>query len=416
LADDPWKQSRLPTENQLAYGLTIGNYPSMTRSYWVAEILQALAERSVVWLSGVRRAGKTTLAKSLPGARYHDCELVRVRRALEEPELFFRQFQGELVVLDEVHRLPNPSEVLKVAADHFPRVRVVATGSSTLAARNKFKDSLTGRKREVWLVPMIARDLLDFEAWDLDRRMLNGGLPPFFLASRPDDKDYEEWVSSYWAKDLSELFVVEKKASFTRFLELLFAQSGGLFEAQAFAAPCEISRPTVTHYLSILETTLLATALRPYHGGRTNEIKAQPKVYAFDTGFVAYFKGWDTLRDEDRGQLLEHLVLGELIARFGLTPLHYWRDKQRHEIDFVVQLGRSRELLAIECKSSSSRFDPAGLQAFRRKHPRGPNFVVTLRETERHSQTLGEVQLEYVPFADLAARLEAWRRPTRRAV
>jgi predicted AAA+ superfamily ATPase len=80
----------------------------MTRSYWVAEILQALTERSVVWLSGVRRAGKTTLAKSLPGARYHDCELVRVRRALKEPELFFRQFQRELVVLDEVRR-PGPT-------------------------------------------------------------------------------------------------------------------------------------------------------------------------------------------------------------------------------------------------------------------------------------------------------------------
>jgi hypothetical protein len=60
-----------------------------------------------------------------------------------------------------------------------------------------------------------------------------------------NDQDYEEWLSSYWAKDLSELFVVEKKAAFMRFLELLFARSGRLFEAQAFAAPGEISRPTV---------------------------------------------------------------------------------------------------------------------------------------------------------------------------
>ncbi|MEO8180396.1 MAG: ATP-binding protein [Deltaproteobacteria bacterium] len=201
----------------------------------------------MLWLAGVRRAGKTTLLQSLPNVHsYHDCELVRVRRALEDPELFFRRIAGHgIVVLDEVHRLTNPSEVLKIAADHFPHLRVIATGPSTLAARNKFKDSLTGRKRELWLVPLLSRDLEDFGMGDLDRRMLHGGLPPFFLSTKPKDQDYEEWLSSYWAKDLSELFVVEKKAAFMRFLELLIAQSGGLFEAQAFAAPCEISRPTV---------------------------------------------------------------------------------------------------------------------------------------------------------------------------
>ena len=72
-----------------------------------------------------------------------------MRRALEDPELFFRGVGSGKIVLDEVHHLPNPSEVLKVAADHFPNLRVLATGSSTLAAREKFRDTLTGRKRDV---------------------------------------------------------------------------------------------------------------------------------------------------------------------------------------------------------------------------------------------------------------------------
>ncbi|OGQ18009.1 MAG: hypothetical protein A2138_21075 [Deltaproteobacteria bacterium RBG_16_71_12] len=327
---------------------------------------------------------------------------------LEEPELFWRDQRG-LVVLDEVHRLQNPSEVLKIAADHFPNVKVVATGSSTLAARQKFKDSLAGRKQEVWLVPMIAADLVDFRAVDLERRMLHGGLPPFFLADRVVDKDYEEWLSSYWAKDLSELFVVDKRSSFMKFVELVFAQSGGLFEAQAFAAPCEISRPTVQHYLSILETTLLATVLRPYSGGAAAEIKSQPKVYAFDTGFVAYHRGWDSLRDEDRGQLLEHLVLGEMLARFGAARVHYWRDKQRHEVDFVLEVGRRRDLVAIECKSSARKLDPSGLQAFRRRYPAGRNIVVTLHDTDQGSRRVGGLEVELVPYLRLPKLLEAWR-------
>lgn len=378
------------------------------RTFWLSELERAFAARNVVWLAGVRRAGKTTLAKSLPHASYHDCELVRVRRALEDPELFWRRQEGT-VILDEVHRLVNPSEVLKVAADHFPRLKVVATGSSTLAARRKFKDSLTGRKRELWLVPMIAQDLVDFGDVDLDHRMLHGGLPPFFLASRPDDKDYEEWMTSYWARDLSELFVVEKRASFMKFVELLFAQSGGLFEAQAFAAPCEVTRPTVQHYLSILETTLLATIVRPYHAGGAAEIKTQPKVYAFDTGFVAYMRGWDSLRDEDRGTLLEHLVLGELIARFGLGRIHYWRDKQQHEVDFVLEAGRRRELIAIECKSSADKLDASALRSFRHRYPKGRNLVITLRDAERHARNVGGLEVEVVPYTKLPALLDAMR-------
>jgi uncharacterized protein len=380
------------------------------RPFWLNEIEHAFVSRSVVWLGGVRRVGKTTLARSFPSARYFDCELVRVRRALEDPELFWRgQPAGAVVVLDEAHRLSNPSEVLKVAADHFPRVHVVATGSSTLAAKRKFNDSLTGRKREVWLTPMLAADLEAFGSTDLDRRMLQGGLPPFFLTSRVRDADYEEWMSSYWAKDLSELFVVDKRAAFMKFAELIFAQSGGLYEAQAFTAPCEVSRPTIQNYLSILETTLLATVIRPYHGGGAAEIRTQPKVYAFDTGFVAYHRGWGSLRDDDRGRLLEHLVLGEIAARFGVSRLHFWRDKQQHEVDFVLEVGRHRDVMAIECKSAARKLDPAGLLAFRGRHPRGRNLVVTLRDTDAHTRRFGDIEVEFVPYFSLPRLLDGMR-------
>jgi predicted AAA+ superfamily ATPase len=108
---------------------------------------------------------------------------------------------------------------------------------------------------------------------------------------------------------------------------------------------------------------------------------------------------------------VRHLVLGEIAARFGTSRLHYWRDKQHHEVDFVLEVGRRRELLAVECKSSASKFDPSGLQAFRRKHPQGENFIVTLSATASYRKTFGDVEVEFVPYFDLPARLEARRRP-----
>jgi len=103
-----------------------------------------------------------------------------------------------------------------------------------------------------------------------------------------DDDAYREWIDSFWAKDIQELFEVRRRAAFLKFMELVFRQSGGLFEATAFAAPCEVSRQTIVNYLEILETTLMVVTLRPFSGASAAEIKAQRKVYAFDTGFVCY--------------------------------------------------------------------------------------------------------------------------------
>ncbi len=377
----------------------------MDRPYWLTRARALLDDRSVLWLSGVRRAGKTTLCHSL-GGRYFDCELPRVRRALEDPELFFRDAGSALVVLDEVHRLMNPSEVLKIAADHFPATRVVATGSSTLAARRKFRDTLAGRKHTLWLVPSILADLRAFPCTDLNRRMLHGGLPPFLLAETVDDDAWREWIDSYWAKDLQELFVVDKKAAFIRFVELLFRQSGELFEATALAGPCQVSRPTIQHYLEILETTLLAVVVRPFSGGGAAEIKAQPKVYAFDTGLACYFREWANIRPDDRGPLLEHLVLNELLAAMPRESIYYWRDKQKRQVDFVTKPGRGAPVTAIECKVNSARFDPAALRAFRALHPGGKNLVVCLDLAAPYSARAGDLEIRYVPFDHLDTELE----------
>lgn len=86
-------------------------------------------------------------------------------------------------MLDEVHQLPDPSRILKIAADAFPELRVLATGSSTLAATHKFRDSLTERKRAVEMVPVLAEETGSFGVSDLENRLLRGGLPPALLGA-----------------------------------------------------------------------------------------------------------------------------------------------------------------------------------------------------------------------------------------
>src|SRR3990172_11314701 len=374
------------------------------RSFWIERIRDLWRERSVVWLMGVRRVGKTTLARSLPDVEYLDCELPRVRRELEDPETFLASVRGRSVVLDEVQRLPDPAELLKIAADHFPDVRLLATGSSTLGASARFRDTLAGRKAELWLTPMIGPDLVDFRQPGLRHRLLHGGLPPYFLSKELPEREFQEWMDAYWARDVMELFRVERRASFQRFAELLIAQSGGMFEATRFARDCEVSRTTITNYLALLESTFVAHVLRPFSTRRATEIVAAPKVYAFDTGFVCHHRGWSTIRNDDLGVLWEHFVLNELHARLQTGDIRYWRDKRRHEIDFVF-LARGKPPAAIECKWSAGELDARNLAAFRQAHPRGDNFVVAHDVRRPYRRSVAGVDIQFLDLDSLVARL-----------
>ncbi|MDI6740467.1 MAG: ATP-binding protein [Candidatus Edwardsbacteria bacterium] len=376
----------------------------VTRRFWINRINSAWGRRSIVWLAGVRRAGKTVLCRSLPGVEYFDCELPRLRRRMEDPQEFLEGLRGRRAALDEIHRLGNPSELLKIAADHFPDVRIIATGSSSLGASTKFGDTLTGRKTDIWLTPMLLSELRDFGDDDIQHRMLHGGLPPFFRSGEPAEAGFQEWLDSYWARDIQELFRLERRTSFQKFVELALAGSGGIFEATSFSGPCEVSRQTIANYLGVLEATFVAHVMRPYTTRRVSEIVSAPKVYAFDTGFVCAARGWDSLRPEDLGRLWEHLVLNELQARLGRQAVKYWRDKRGHEVDFVVDR-RGKPPAAVECKWSGDRFDPAGIRAFRRQYPSGEN-IVAARDVERpYKRRFGDVAVEFHSAESLMGKL-----------
>jgi len=380
------------------------------RKAWIERVEAAWAERPIVWLAGVRRVGKTCLAQTLPDVEYLDCKVPRMRRQMEDPEGFWASLGRRRVVLDEVHRLPNPSELLKIAADHFPRIRVLATGSSTLGASTRFKDTLAGRKRDLRLLPMTLQDVGAFGNPDLRHRFLHGGLPPFFLAPGVPERDFQEWMDAFWAKDIQELFRLERRQAFQRFLELLLARSGGMFEATAFARPCEVSRTTISSYLAVLEATGVAVVLRPFSGRKSTEIVAAPKVYGFDTGFVCYHRGWDRLRADDLGFLWEHFVLNELLAVLQGEPVQYWRDKSGHEVDFILKR-RGRSPLAIECKWAADGFRGANLRAFRSRHPLGENLVVCQDVDRAHAQEMDGVRVTFESLGGLVRWVAAPTQP-----
>lgn len=210
-------------------------------------------------------------------------------------------------------------------------------------------------------------------------------------------------MDSYWAKDIQELFRLERRHSFQKFAELLMVQSGGIFEATSFSGPCEVSRTTIINYLKVLEATFVAHVLRPYSSRRSTEIISAPKVYSFDTGFISYHRGWHDLRREDLGVLWEHFVLNEIHAHVSRN-VSYWRDKRGHEIDFVLAQ-RGSAPIAIECKWSADEFDPTNLLAFRRQHASGGNYVVANDVDRPFSRKYDIVSVKFIGLASLSREL-----------
>ncbi len=332
----------------------------------------------------------------LPDVVYLNCDLPSVTRRLEDPELFFQaQEAGTRIVLDEVHRLPDPARVLKIAADEYPHLRILATGSSTLAATKKFRDTLTGRKTSIYLPPVLWTECLGpFSVRDLDRRLLRGGLPELLLAEERDEAFYSEWMDSFYARDIQELFGVRDRRGFLDLLSLLMLQSGGLADYTSLARAAGLSRPTVKAYLEAMSIACAVYPLRPFHGGGKRELVRRPKSYAFDTGFIAHVRGWTEIRDVDRGVLWEHLVLDALRVAAAGDELRYWRDKSGREVDFVVCRGQA--VHAIECKRNPDHFNPDHLRYFRSVYPEGLNLLVCPGVADAYEQRHGELVVRVV--------------------
>jgi len=372
------------------------------RPFWLQRIEDAWRETPIAWLCGVRRCGKTTLAESLGADRivYVNCDLPTVEDMVRDPQVFFRSCAKPVVVFDEIHQLRDPARVLKIGADGFSsKLKILATGSSTLAASKKFRDTLTGRKRLVHLTPVLWDELPAFGV-PLPLRLYHGGLPPALLAAAKLPAFYREWMDSFFARDIQRLFGFRDMNRFNALFEYVLRQSGGQLEVTNTATAIGITRPTVESHLRALEITHALTLVRPFHGGGQNEIVKQPKVYAFDTGFVSFARGWDPLRSDDLGPLWEHLVLEHVQAHCPDTPVRYWRDKQGREVDFVLARRRD-EVDAIECKWNPDAFDRSALQVFRSYYPKGRNYLITPSGDPAYQKRYGDLDIRICTPSEL---------------
>ncbi len=366
-------------------------------------LLHALAHMPVVVLTGMRQVGKSTLLQHQPELarrRYMSLDdFAQLEAARCDPEAFL--WGDEPVTVDEAQKCPELLPVIKRLVDR-QRVpgRFLLSGSANFALLKEITESLAGRAVYLTLHPFTRRELsgrLEEEPFLMrffraaapeallaavpqgaaapvaPEEVLRGGMPPVCLGAVGDPglwfRGYEQ---TYLERDVRALSQVADIIAFRRLLVLTALRTGQILKVSELARDAHLAAATAGRYLGVLEASFVVCRLAPYLASRASRLIKSPKLYLSDAGLAAHLAGVTALDpgvDEPlRGALLETYVAqnlaGILESRWPGARLSFWHVQGRHEVDFIIEAGRST--LAIEVKAGSrwQERDLAGLRAF----------------------------------------------------
>jgi predicted AAA+ superfamily ATPase len=338
----------------------------MIRRSVASSIEQALKRQAAVAIIGPRQVGKTTLARQVadshPGALYLDLEAREDREKLVEPVLFLRQYENSLVVLDEIHRVPELFTSLRGIIDQGRRTghatgRFLILGSASIDLLRQSGESLAGRISYIDMGPFFTLELPANEP-TLLQLWLRGGFPGSYLAE--DDSTSLRWrtdfIRTYLERDVPQFGPRIPAGVLERLWTMLAHGQGTLLNASRLAAALQISASTAQRYIDLLADLLLVRRLPPFHRNVGKRLVKSPKVYVRDSGLVHALLGIKTYND-----LAGHPVAGTSWEGFAIenliqaapesTVASFYRTAAGAEIDLLLEIP-GQGLWAIEIKRS----------------------------------------------------------------
>ncbi|MGJ0503192.1 MAG: ATP-binding protein [Methylocystis sp.] len=327
-----------------------------------------MARAPAVVLLGPRQIGKTTLAKKLAknekGAIYLDLEKAADLRRLEDAGAFLRSQPGRLVIIDEVHRLPNLFAELRGIIDErraggIRTGQFLLLGSASLDLVQHASETLAGRVIYLDLAP-IAVDEARGAGVGADTLWLRGGFPESLIAA--DDAESFEWrrnfIRSYLERDVPMFAPRMPSNTIGRLWTMLANAQGSLLNSARLAQGLGVSAPMINRYIDLLVDLMLVRRLQPWSGNLNKRLVRSPKVYVRDSGVVHALLELETL-----DQLLGHPVVGPSWEGFVIETLidaagprrapMFYRTQDGAEIDLLFERAGKIEM-ALEIKRSTA--------------------------------------------------------------
>ncbi len=380
------------------------------------QVREALDRQAAVALLGPRQVGKTTLAHALATERpslYLDLEVSSDRAKLADPALFLRQYVDRMVVLDEIHRVPELFRALRGLIDQGRRSgrrtgRFLLLGSASMDLLRQSGESLAGRIAYVNLGPFDVLEVGKNEETS-NALWLRGGFPDGYLAG--DDQ-----ISLAWRRDFIRTYIERDIPLFgpripaemiERLWSMLAHGQGALLNASRLAAGLGLSAQSVTRYLSLLCDLMLVRRLPPFHANLGKRLVKSPKVFVRDSGLVHALLGIG-----DAETLAGHPVVGPSWEGFVIENLlavvpdavraSFFRSAAGAEIDLVLEFPAG-ERWAVDVKRGLTPRLERGLHHAREDLEPARTFVVYAGE-DRYPLADGIVAIGLRELAhDLAA-------------
>ena len=342
----------------------------------------------VLLLTGARQVGKSTFLRKLSSKyKYVSLDPLDVQaQAKEDPRLFLAN-NPPPVIFDEIQNVPELLPYIKQIVDD---IRITnpekskglfwLTGSQQFHLMKGVSESLAGRvgifnlfglsnseikaKKNKLFLPTSIKGKSKIKApIDIFTQIWKGSYPE--IAIRNLDLNmwsafFQSYIQTYLMRDVKALTQVADEHKFYDFLRAVAARTGQVLNFSSLARDADISQPTAKHYLSILETSGIVKLLYPYSRNKTRNMISMPKLHMLDTGLCAFLTGWTSpetlMNGAMAGAIFESWCIGEILkshVNSGELPnFYYYRDKDKNEIDLVIE--HNTVVYPVEFKKSAT--------------------------------------------------------------
>lgn len=354
-------------------------------------IKKRIQNDKIVIIIGQRQVGKTYLLRRIErqfknmfeNILYFDFQDIDYRDLFTASVSKLKSVIGKenakaLILMDEIQLLPDSGAVMKLIHDHFPSVRIVATGSASYLLLKNIGDSLYGRNIVLSMFPLTIREAIgeaenfsyDFDNYpklgnkpnidvEVAKGMIYGTLPAVFLAKSVTEKEelLRGYVDSLLFKDIFEIEGIRDAAKFKKLLTLLALQLGSEINPNELATQLGLSRNTVIEHINLFEKFQIIYTLKSFSNNPRKEISKGMKVYFVDLGIRnCLINNFATSLRPDIGSLFENFVINTIRQNIQYYlqgySLNYWRSYNQYEVDLVIHSNKNHKVIPVEIKFS----------------------------------------------------------------
>lgn len=328
------------------------------------DIEEALNRQPAVAIIGPRQVGKTTLAIDIAKDRqsiYLDLESYQDREKLEDPIFFFEQYKDHLIILDEIHRMPELFQTLRGVIDKGRREgrktgQFLILGSASIDLLKQSGETLAGRIAYIDMTPVTVSEI---NPDNITKLWVRGGFPDSFLGSTDQDSFLirKDFIKTYLEREIPQFGPRAPAETLERLWMMLAHCQGGMLNASKLASNLSIASRTVGSYIDLLVDLLLFRRLKPLHNNMGKRLVKSPKIYIRDSGLLHALLG---IRDYN--ELAGHPVIGESWEGFVIenilsvvpygTKSSFYRTSAGAEIDLVLEMPKGK-IWSIEIKSGT---------------------------------------------------------------